>query len=38
MKGNRYAGRGNVYSADASAPTVTAHYAKNPDEGWIWRG
>ena len=31
-----YAGRGTVVSPAGSAPTITAHMAKNVDEGLIW--
>ena len=33
-----YAGRGAVYGTDGTAPTVTAHIAKNLDEGLVWMG
>lgn len=31
----RFGRRGEVISADGIARTVTAHYAKNPDEGLV---
>ena len=31
-----YAGRGAVYAAKGTSPTITAHMAKNVDEGLIW--
>lgn len=33
--GGNYAGRGNIYSADGPSPTLTAHLAKNRDEGLV---
>ena len=32
-----YAGRGNVCGVQGCAPTVTAHLAKNRDEGLVLR-
>ena len=35
-KARSYAGRGQVCHPDGSSPTITAHLAKNIDEGLIW--
>lgn len=36
MTGSKtYADRGKVFSKDGASPTVTAHIAKNRDEGLI---
>lgn len=33
----RFAGRGKVYGDCGTAPTITAHYGKNVDEGLVKR-